>query len=170
GRCRQRRRRGSGPARPSREWGMTLLSGEGITVDLPPGWEGAIGQSTELADGAVRNVVAHFASFPLPPRRGDFGGGAVDLMEENDALVVLFDYGSSAVGSALFAFDGLPTINVGDFDRDILQKSIPGQSGVQRFFTVSGRAFCLYVVVGSHIDRSEILPAVQHLLESVRIT
>ena len=149
---------------------MTRLSGEGIKVDLPPGWEGAIGRSSELEDGAVRNVVAHFASFPLPPRRGDFGGGAVDLMQPDDALVVLFDYGASAVGSALFAFEGLPTIDARDFDRDILQKSIRGQSGVQRFFTVSGRAFCLYVVVGSHIDRAEILPEVRRLLDSVRIT
>jgi hypothetical protein len=149
---------------------MTSLSGEGISVELPPGWEGAIGHSDELEDGAVRNVVAHFASFPLPPRRGDFGGGAVDLMEATDALVVLFDYGASAVGSALFALEGLPTIGPRDFDRDILQKSIPGQSGVQRFFTVSGRAFCLYVVVGSHIDRTEILREVQQLLGSVRIS
>ena len=143
---------------------MTRLSGEGITVDLPPGWEGAIGRSSELEDGAIRNVVAHFASFPLPPRRGDFGGGAVDLMEPDDALVVLFDYGASAVGSALFASEELPIVTTGDFDRDILQKSIPGQSGVQRFFTVSGRAFCLYVVVGSHIYRDEILHGVNHLL------
>ena len=149
---------------------MTRLSGEGISFDLPAGWEGAIGRSSELADGAVRNVVAHFASFPLPPRRGDFGGGAVDLMQPDDALVVLFDYGASAVGSALFAFEGLPAISGGDFDRDILQKSIRGQSGVQRFFTVSGRAFCLYVVVGSHIDRAEILPQIQQLLGSVRIS
>jgi hypothetical protein len=149
---------------------VTRLSGEGISVDLPPGWEGAIGHSSELADGAVRGVVAHFASFPLPPRRGDFGGGAVDLMEPDDALVVLFDYGASALGSALFAFEGLPTIEARDFDRDILQKSIRGQSGVQRFFTVSGRAFCLYVVVGSHIDRAQVLPQIQQLLESVRIS
>ena len=149
---------------------MTTLSGEGISVELPPGWEGVIGHSSELEDGAVRNVVAHFASFPLPPRRGDFGGGAVDLMEADDALVVLFDYGQSAVGSALFASEGLPVIEARDFDRDILQKSIPGQSGVQRFFTTSGRAFCLYVVVGSHIDRAEILPVVNQLLETVRIS
>jgi hypothetical protein len=149
---------------------MTTLFGEGISVELPPGWEGVIGHSDELEDGAVRNVVAHFASFPLPPRRGDFGGGAVDLMEADDALVVLFDYGQSAVGSALFASEGLPAIDARDFDRDILQKSIPGQSGVQRFFTVSGRAFCLYVVVGSHIDRAEILPGVNQLLRTVRIS
>ena len=149
---------------------MSFLRGEGIAVELPPGWEGAIGRSTELPDGAQRNVVAHFASFPLPPRRGDFGGGAVDLMDAGDALVVLFDYGQSAVGSALFASEGVPSVTASDFDRDILQKSIPGQSGVQRFFTVAGRAFCLYAVVGSHIDRAEVIPAVNQVLESLRIS
>jgi hypothetical protein len=149
---------------------VSLLTGEGIAVELPPGWEGAIGKSTELPDGAQRNVVAHFASFPLPPRRGDFGGGAVDLMDAGDSLVVLFDYGQSAVGSALFASEGVPSVTASDFDRDILQKSIPGQSGVQRFFTVAGRAFCLYVVVGNHIDRAEVIPAVNQVLESLRIS
>jgi hypothetical protein len=41
---------------------------------------------------------------------------------------------------------------------------------VQRFFTVAGRAFCLYVVVGSHIDRAEVIPAVNQVLESLRIS
>lgn len=149
---------------------MTRLAGEGISVDLPSGWEGAIGRTMELEDGAVRNVVAHFASFPLPAQRGDFGGGAVELMSSNDALVVLFEYGSSAVGSALFASEGLPTVGASDFDRSILQRSITGHSGVQRFFTTAGRAFCLYVVVGSHIDRSETLPVVNQLLGSMRIS
>jgi hypothetical protein len=149
---------------------VTRLAGEGIEVDLPPGWEGSIGRSTELPDGAQRNVVAHFASFPLPPRRGDFGGGAVDLMDAGDALVVLFDYGSSGVGSALFASEGVPSVAASDFDRDLLQKSIPGQSGVQRFFTAAGRALCLYVVVGSHIDRAEAMPAVNQVLASLRIS
>lgn len=149
---------------------MTRLAGEGIAVDLPSGWEGSIGRSVELDDGAVRNVIAHFASFPLPAQRGDFGGGAVELMGPNDALVVLFDYGASAVGSALFAPKGLPAIAASDFDRSVLQRSITGHSGVQRFFTIASRAFCLYVVVGSHLDRSEILPAVSQLLRSVRIS
>ena len=35
---------------------------------------------------------------------------------------------------------------------------------VQRFFTASGRAMCLYVVVGSHIDRAEVLPAINSFL------
>lgn len=148
---------------------MTLLAGQGIEVTLPSGWEGVIGRSVELDDGAVRQVVAHFASFPLPGQRGDYGGGAVERMGPQDALVVLFEFGPEAVGSTLFAAEGIPTINAADFDRSVLQRSISGQSGVQRFFTVSGRTFCLYVVAGSHLDRIEIVPAVTTLLASLRI-
>jgi hypothetical protein len=149
---------------------MTTLSAEGITVELPTGWEGVIGSSTDLADGSVRNVIAHFASFPLPARRGDFGGGAVDMMTSSDAFVVLFDYGREAAGTALFGAEGVPEIASGHFDRSTVQRPMPLQSGVQRFFTTAGRAFCLYVVVGSHVDRADVLPAVNELIASLRIT
>ena len=149
---------------------MTALSAEGISVELPSGWEGVIGHTSELDDGSVRNVVAHFASFPLPARRGDFGGGAVDFMSANDAFVVLFEYGRDAAGTALFGANGVPEIASGHFDRSVLQRPMPLQSGVQRFFTAAGRAFCLYVVVGSHVDRAEVLPAVNLLIASLRIT
>lgn len=149
---------------------MTALSAEGITVDLPPGWEGAIGPESTLNDGSVRNVVAHFASFPLPSRRGDFGGGAVDLMGPNDAFISLFDYGRQSAGTALFATEGPPTaLDAGHFDRSVLQKPLPSQSGVQRFFTAAGRAMCLYIVVGSHIDRAEVLPEINKFLSSLTI-
>jgi len=148
---------------------MTVLAGAGIEVRLPPGWEGSIGGAAKLADGAARQTVAHFASFPLPPQRGDYGGGAVELMGPHDALVVLFEFGPEAVGSTLFASQGIPAIAASDFDRSVLQRSIGGQSGVQRFFTVAGRAFCLYVVAGSHLDRSDIVPPIGELLASLRI-
>lgn len=148
---------------------MSVLAGEGIEVALPGGWEGVIGSSSELDDGAVRRVIAHFASFPLPAQRGDYGGGAVELMGPHDALVVLFEFGPEAAGSTLFATQGVPLINAADFDRTVLQRSISGQSGVQRFFTIAGRAFCLYVVAGAHVDRAEVVPEVSALIKSLRI-
>ena len=149
---------------------MSVLSAEGITVTLPHGWEGAIGHESTLEDGSVRNVIAHFATFPLPTRRGDFGGGAVDLMGATDAFIALFDYGRQSAGTALFAANGPPaSIEAGHFDRSVLQKPMPSQSGVQRFFTASGRAMCLYIVVGSHIDRAEVLPAINTFLASLII-
>jgi hypothetical protein len=149
---------------------MSLLSGEGIAVELPRGWEGVIGHESTLEDGSVRKVVAHFASFPLPSRRGDFGAGAVDLMGPGDAFVSIFDYGRDSAGTALFAAAGPPAaLEAGHFDRSVLQKPLPAQSGVQRFFTAGGRAVCLYVVVGSHVDRADVLPAINTVLSSLTI-
>jgi hypothetical protein len=90
-------------------------------------------------------------------------------MGQQDALVVLFEFGPEAVGSTLFSTQGVPTVDAADFDRSVLQRSISGQSGVQRFFTASNRTFCVYVVAGSHIDRVEIVKDVRTLLSSIRI-
>ncbi len=149
------------------------LARSGITVDLPPGWDGAIGRSTGLAPQAAGKLfeptVAHFANFPLPANRADFGADVTDKMRPGDVLVVLFEYGAESAGKALFASEGVPRIAPGDFDRNALQHGVAGQSGLQRFFSVGGRPFCLYVVVGSHIDRADAVPAVNDLLDSLVI-
>ena len=112
----------------------------------------------------------HVASFPLPPERGSFGSGAVELMNSGDVFVTLFEYGPESAGTPLFEADGIPRQLVArEFDRNALQRAMPGQSGLQRFFTQNGRAFCLYVVLGSHVDRADILPSVNAVLETLEI-
>jgi len=148
---------------------MSQLSGAGIRVELPDGWEGALQPAASLPDGAVRRTVIHLGNFPLPARRGDFGSGAVERMRAGDALIVVFEYGPESAGTALFA-GSIPTeIVAADFDRNLLQRRLPKQSGFQRFFTHSGRAFSLYVVVGSHIDRADVLPSVNRVLAGLEI-
>lgn len=148
------------------------LQGAGLTVELPPGWEGEIGRDGDLAPQGVarRPNVAHFANFPLPAVRSDFGSETVAAMRVGDSFVALFEYGPESVGQALFASQGVPRIQARDFDRNALQHGRPGQSGLQRFFTVDGRAFSLYVVVGSHIDRADRLDEINRLLASVKLT
>lgn len=152
---------------------MTRISRSGVSVDIPVGWEAEIsGDGLRLqADGSREPTVLQAASFPLPPERGSFGAGAVETMTDQDIFITLFEYGPEAVGSALFARKGLPAeLLSGDFDRDALQHGVPGQSGLQYFFTVSGRAFCLYVVLGSHIDRSELINQVNDVVSTIEIT
>lgn len=151
---------------------MTRLEGARISVDLPDNWEGSIdgGGFPLLASGAQRPTVVHAATFPLPPGRGSFGSGATELMNSDDILIVLFEYGPQSVGTALFQERGIPrSLNGDDFNRDVLQHGITGQSGLQRFFSERGRAFCLYVVLGSHIDRSELVKRVNGVLSEVTI-
>jgi hypothetical protein len=163
----------------------------GIAVTLPPGWEAALYRREEmptpvdgvlrrqglspsalasLAPGATTHPVLHTASFPLPPDRGDYGSGAVELMGAHDVFVTLLEFHPDAARTALFARQGVPRgLSSDDFGASSLQRVLVGQSGCQRFFSVHGRAFCLYVVLGSHARRHLLVPTVNALLESLDI-
>lgn len=161
---------------------MTKLSGSGIAVDVPSGWEGRIytnaparpgpqsGPSGKTEGVPASNAVLHVASFPLPPGTGDYGGGAVEKMTNKDLLVVLMEHGAQSVGTPLFAAVGLPSLTVDDVSTTRLQRLIEGQGGAQQFFTVSERAFCLYVVFGSFARRVRTVPVVNDLLKTISIT
>jgi hypothetical protein len=152
---------------------VTDLSGSGISLDLPAGWGGEIrppGLTRLGADEVKLPTVAHVANFPLPADRGDFGDGVVEIMQTEDVLMVLYEYDSSKAGDGLFRHEGTPgPLRRGDFDPAMLQRGVPGQSGLQLFFSDAGRAFCWYIVVGSHLDRSDVLPFINHVLGSLRI-
>ena len=140
----------------------TVLDGYGISSTLPGGWEGRIMRratppttpmaAAPLPDGSPdehMHPVVHLANFALPPNRGDYGSGAVDVMGGNHALIVLFEFGPESVGTALFAPVGMPrTLEARRFSPDALQRRLPGQLGFQHFFTEAGRAFSLFVVLG----------------------
>ena len=152
-----------------------------MAVEVPSGWEGriysnatagpppALGATSAPAPDAA-NAVLHVASFPLPPGTGDYGGGAVEQMANKDLLVVLMEHGRQSVGTPLFAATGIPRLTLDDVSTTCLQRLIEGQGGAQRFFTVSGRAFCLYVVFGSFARRGRTIPVVNGILKTVSIT
>lgn len=146
------------------------LSGAGLSVDLPAGWEAEIsGPEGEARphQGAHRRAVVHAANFPLPPDRGDFGSGAVELMSRGDALVVLFEHDPSLADAALFDREGPGEVRATDFAPQQMQRPLPGQSGMQRFFRAHGRAFCLYVALGSHVERALVLDAVNEVVGGI---
>jgi hypothetical protein len=158
---------------------MSRLSGSGIGVDVPSGWEGRIyttpataGRQPAAAGAQTRSdhAVLHVASFPLPPGTADYGGGAVELMTNTDLLVVLMEHGAQSVGTALFEATGIPRLTVDDVSETRLQRLIEGQGGAQRFFTVNGRTFCLYVVFGSFGRRGRTIPVVNDILKTLTIT
>ncbi|MGI8536412.1 MAG: hypothetical protein ACR2K2_07900 [Mycobacteriales bacterium] len=162
------------------------VRGHGMAVDAPPGWEVRIGRrapdgpapaaqtlagenwaaQTPAAQepAAVPRPVLHAATIALPEVRGDFGGSVTGHLREQDVFVSLFEYGPQAVSSPLFATRGRPDPSAADFSPAGLQRSIAGQSGRQYFFQESGRAFCLYVVLGSHARRAGLVRQVRTLL------
>ena len=149
---------------------MTRLQALGIDLSLPSGWDARIFRRP-AERSQFTGAVAHAATFPLPADRGDFGSGAVEVMGLGDVLVVLFEYGPESVGTPLFASVGHPgPLNPDDFSPNALQRRLPSQAGVQRFFSVDGRAFCLYVVIGRHADRSQLAARANGLLAGLRIS
>ena len=150
------------------------LTGHGMSMELPGGWEGRISRKrgdVELAElGGVTRPVAHLATFALPGDRGDFGSGAVDLAREDDAFVALVEYGPEAVNTPLFSQQGLPRrLDPRWFSPQALQRSLPPQVGWQTFFTEAGRAFCLYVVLGDGGEAHLLARRVGQVLAGVRI-
>lgn len=146
------------------------LEGERLTVELPTGWDLRIGRTAADEIVVSNNPLVHAANFPLPQRRGDFGSGAVDIMGPSDTFVSLFEFGPESLGQPLFANEGLPQeLDPDEFHPSALQRVIPGQAGVQRFFTAEGRPFCLYVVLGEFDNRRRLVPSVSEFLSGVRV-
>lgn len=143
------------------------FTGDDIAVDLPTGWEGRIRGDLAVQGGSTRRTVAQFGNFPLPPSGDDFGADVATQMMPGDVFVVLFEYEPESAGQPLFAAEGPPSIAAADFDRSALQHGNPGQSAVQRFFRSNGRAFCVYAVVGSHLDRADAIAPLNSLLSSL---
>ena len=144
------------------------IDSERIRIDLPTGWEGEVYRTGAVPQAEATNrAVLHAATFQLPPERGDYGGGAVEAMRSDDIFVSLFEFEPASAGKTLFAGKRPDRLDPEDFSTSTLQRLIPGQSGVQRFFSEGGRAFCLYVVLGSHASRRALVEEVNQVLTTL---
>jgi len=144
------------------------MHSHGLTISAPPAWDVRVYKRSPAA-GEQTFPILHAGNFALPARRGDFGSGAVEVMGSSHVLVVLFEFEPAAAHTKLFARRGLPTAQPADFSTRALQRTLLGQSGVQYFFQESGRAFCLYIVLGSHARRRRLVEAANSLIGSVAI-
>ncbi|GMQ94832.1 MAG: hypothetical protein BMS9Abin12_2342 [Acidimicrobiia bacterium] len=151
---------------------MTEVRAAGISIDLRPGWEADI-RSRQTAgfgqDDEESPTIMHVANFQLPPDRGDYGGILLTRMGQIDVFISLIDFGPLSDDQQLFSYEGVPLpLTSEDFDPDTITRAIPNRSAAQLFFQAEGRGFSLYIVVGSHRDRAELIPAINEALSSIR--
>ncbi|MGK2946973.1 MAG: hypothetical protein ACSLFP_00225 [Acidimicrobiales bacterium] len=165
---------------------MTALAAGGISIDLPNGWDGQIrGFGTSSGGTVLRRAdegdegdealhpagsVLHAATFALPPERGDYGSGAVEVMGGSDVLICLLEHEPEAAGTALFSRQGIPRLDASQFSPQAMQRAIPGMAGTQHFFQVNGRPLCLYVVVGSFRTRGPLVRSADSVVRTIQIT
>lgn len=144
---------------------MSLLAVAGLSVELPPGWDGRI----QLPDATRSGALVHAASFPLPAGCGDYGSGAVEVMGGSDVLVCLLEHEREAAAAPLFRREGIPRLRAADFSPRALQRVIPGMAGSQQFFQVAGRPFCLYVVLGSSRVIAPLVKVADRVAQSISV-
>lgn len=162
-------------------------SGYGISVDVPGGWTSAVQRrpvtggasgapderpvaSSADRSGAERTMpVVHVATRTIPQGAGDFGSGLVELLTPDDVFVALVEYGSDLADTGLFERQGLPRLAPSQFSPARMQRALPGRSASQHFFSVGGRAFCLYTVVGSHSRRMATVPRAAAVVRSLAV-
>ena len=148
------------------------IDAPGISIALPPGWEAEVDRGAGAVEPGMETVLTprvHIANFPLPPDRGDFGSGAVERMLDGDVLICLLEESVDAAGSELHGHTGVPRMQEQDFSPSSMQRAIKGQSGAQVFFHDQGRAFVLYVVVGSHLSRAAVVDGINQVLAGITI-
>jgi hypothetical protein len=140
------------------------LEGYGIGTDIPDGWEGRI---FRLAGGWP---TLHVANFPLPPTDGEFGSLALSSMTASGAFLALTEYAPRLARRGLFGSRTVTrSLAAADFDSHVMVRMRPGRFGVQRFFTVGTRPFCLHVVVGSSPSVSGLAAGASSILAGLRI-
>ena len=142
----------------------------GVGIDLPGGWDGRIFKRDATAGLGSRlhtltpqqlpttHAVLHAANFPLPENRGDYGSGAVEVMTPEHVFLSLLEFHPDAASTALFSRPRPSPLPARAFSPNKLQRTIRGQGGSQFFFSENGRAFCLYVVLGSYAERTRLVP------------
>jgi hypothetical protein len=169
-------------------------TGFGISVEVPVGWSAALvrraapavdtsghDRLATPAPGAAapdprdalteRTLpVLHVSTRPVPAGVGDFGGGAVEALGAEDVFVALIEYGSDLADTGLFEKQGLPRLAPSQFATNRLPREIVGRSASQHFFSVGGRAFCLFTVLGSHSRRMATVPKAAEVARSLRIS
>lgn len=141
----------------------------GLQLAPPAGWEATIYRRAPAA-GERTFPIVHAATVPIPPERGDYGGGVVETLGPSDVFVSLLEFGPEAVGATLFRpAAAIPGLTPDAFRPRQLQRVIRGQAGAQRFVTVQGRAFCLYAVIGSMLNRVPLTTRANQLIGSLSV-
>ncbi len=142
---------------------------QGLAVSTPRGWDARIYRRPAARAGEVTRPILHCADFPLPSTRGDYGSGAVEVMGPAHVFLSLIEFDGADAGQGIFDKPRPTRLTAGDFGPNQLQRILPGQAGAQFFFTERGRAFCLYVVIGSYDRRAALVERADDIFKTMEV-
>lgn len=141
----------------------------GLRMETDAAWDTRIYRRTPTGEDRTHPVV-HACTRALPAERGDFGNGVVEHLGSDDVFVALVEFDAADADQGLFAKQGMPRLAPSQFSPNRLPRVLPGRSAAQHFFSDGGRAFCLYVVLGSHARRMALVPRAEAVTRTVSVT
>jgi hypothetical protein len=124
---------------------MSELRAHGLTVPIRRGWEARV-WVPDVPPPAENHPVVRLANFALPPSRDTYAEAIADTLEPGHVVASLAEFSPTLADRGLYAPQGVPRVGADDLDPRAVQRQARGRAGVQRFFSVGGRAFSLYVV------------------------
>ena len=129
---------------------MSELRAHGLGLRVRRGWEARVWMP-DLPPPAENHPVVRLANFALPNSRNTYAEDVADALRPGQVVASLAEFSPHLADRGLYAPQGVPRVGVEDLDRRAVQRQARGRAGVQRFFSVHGRAFSLYVVAsGGH--------------------
>jgi hypothetical protein len=124
---------------------VVTVRGHGLAVRIATGWEARM-WLPDLPPPAINRPVVRLANFALPFSRDTYADDVADTLEPGGVVASLVEFEPGLAGHGLYASEGVPTFGARDLDPRVVQVQGDGRVGVQRFFSVEGRAFSLYVI------------------------
>jgi hypothetical protein len=148
---------------------VTRLASHGIAIDVLPGWEGRI-FVPDLAPPAINLPILHLTDVVLTQERSSYAPELAARAGGSGTLVALLEFDHALANVGLYERKGLHLpLTRERFHHRALQFPSRVQEGHQRFFSEGGRAFCLYVVLGTGRGVDTRLAQVNRALASLHI-
>jgi hypothetical protein len=100
----------------------------------------------DLPPPAINRPVVRLANFALPFSRDTYAADVAQDLETGAVVASLVEFEPGLAGRGLYAALDVPVLAEADLHPRAVQLQGEGRAGVQRFFSLAGRAFSLYVV------------------------
>jgi len=168
------------------------LQGNGLLINLPTGWSGRVFVPDAGDPEGDNRPTIHMASFALPADDASFGSGVISAMTSSSTFMALVEYSpdiytpddiatpdelladpSNLLDPSLSGFDnGLPTLSSASFDREYVHgdSDLVNPTAYEVPFSLAGRPFQLYVVVGDQATLPAAVGTANQILQTLVVT
>ena len=147
---------------------MVTIADHGLSLRVPSGWEARM-WVPDLPPPAINLPVVRLTNDAMPVTRNTYAVEESEKLRRSQVVASLVEFDPSLADVGLYAPQGVPEFGVDDLDPRALQRAQEGRAGLQRFFSVNGRAFSLYVMAREGPGLDQALHAMNASLRSLAV-